>query len=244
MMDFNIGDHNAFSKFSLGWINPVVATDSVTVELDPFETSGDCLILSTNTIENAFNEYFIVEYYTPDNLFELDSLYSYVNYPKFSRQKGIRIFHIDARLIKFNNMQYTSTSMASSDIDYSEPYIASTNNDYLNNMVLVGASNTPSYVYDAIGSGWGSTSRKSYLNNGKFSLIELVTSDNVRTFNNYAADSNENHGLFLTGDVFSTKNQSNFFINSNNMHDKGDTFNYSLEVVSLGDTATLKIVKG
>ena len=50
MMDFNIGDHNAYSKFSLGWVNPRIATKSGEYTLKPFQENGDCIIVPAANI--------------------------------------------------------------------------------------------------------------------------------------------------------------------------------------------------
>ena len=102
MMDYNIGDHNAYSKFLLGWVEPKVFNfESGLYELKPFESSGDCLLVSTskNTNISPLEEYLLIEYYTPTGLNEFDSIYNYTSkYPLMFTQKGVKIYHIDARL--------------------------------------------------------------------------------------------------------------------------------------------------
>lgn len=118
MMDNNICDHDAFSKFNLGWIDPyVVSADDVkngelTVDLKPFEENGDSLIVTYFNNETSLNEYVIVDYYTPTNLNEKDSLSAYPeNGLKGMDASGIRMFHIDQRVAKvnYNNGKYTAS---------------------------------------------------------------------------------------------------------------------------------------
>ncbi len=92
MMDYNVGDHNAFSKAILGWIQPLImGEDSATITLKSFGSSGDALIIPKNWNGTYFDEYYIVDFYTPDGLNEVEAGYSGL----FS-SSGIRIYHIDA----------------------------------------------------------------------------------------------------------------------------------------------------
>ena len=64
---------------------------------------------SWNPFNSAFDEYLVIEYYTPDGLNEMDSRYSYNNYyPKGSSEPGIRLWHVDARLTKYNGYYFSS----------------------------------------------------------------------------------------------------------------------------------------
>ena len=69
MMDYELGDHSAFSKFSLGWVKPYFIDDGGTLKLNSFNETGDCLIFKTNNYNNTpFDEYIMMEYITPTNL--------------------------------------------------------------------------------------------------------------------------------------------------------------------------------
>ena len=100
MMDYNILDHNAWSKYAYGWIKPYVVSDSCEIVLKPSCTSGQAIILPTSIgfNDSAFDEYIIMEYYTPDVLNYQDSFVGYSNYPKGFTENGVRIYHVDARL--------------------------------------------------------------------------------------------------------------------------------------------------
>ena len=92
MMDYNVGDHNAFSKAILGWIQPLImGDDSATITLKSFGSSGDALIIPKNWNGTYFDEYYIVDFYTPDGLNQAEAGHSGL----FSTS-GIRIYHIDA----------------------------------------------------------------------------------------------------------------------------------------------------
>ena len=48
MQDHNVGGHDPFSMMALGWVDPYVPTESSTITLQPFESSGDVILLSPN----------------------------------------------------------------------------------------------------------------------------------------------------------------------------------------------------
>ena len=100
MMDMNIIDHNAWSKFALGWTRPYVVSGSTTITLNPSATTGQAIILPTSKgwHDNAFDEYIMMEFYTPDALNYKDSAEGYSTYPKGFTESGVRIYHVDARM--------------------------------------------------------------------------------------------------------------------------------------------------
>ena len=98
-MDQNLGDHNSYSKFAYGWVNPWVLKEedlsgnkTAEITLRLATTSGDCLVLASPNYNNtAFDEYLMVELAGPYGLCKKDYLNEGLN--KF----GIRVWHIDAR---------------------------------------------------------------------------------------------------------------------------------------------------
>ena len=95
IMDGMFGDHNAYTKFNLGWITTsrLVVTDSrVTLTLEDFSKNGDTIILANNwdSTLGAYQEYYIVVYYTNNGL---NSGYN----GDFSRD-GIVVYHVNATL--------------------------------------------------------------------------------------------------------------------------------------------------
>ena len=62
MMDSTYFDHNCFSKFMLGWIEPTILTSGGEFRLPPVSGSGECLLLMPPGRENnPFGEFFLVE---------------------------------------------------------------------------------------------------------------------------------------------------------------------------------------
>lgn len=94
MMDANVGDHNAYSKLMLGWITPYIVTgNELTIDLESFATSGDCVMICKDWNGSFFSEYYIIDFYTPTHLNEFAK-----GYKGLFSMAGIRIYHVDATL--------------------------------------------------------------------------------------------------------------------------------------------------
>ena len=102
MQDYNVGGHDAFSALSMGWANPYIPTESCEITIHDFQSSRDLILLTPqwNTYNSPFDEYLLLELYTPTGLNELDSQYQYKGSPKGVNAVGIRLWHVDARLYK------------------------------------------------------------------------------------------------------------------------------------------------
>lgn len=93
MMDANWGDHNAFSKFLLGWISPTIVASGITTKtFNPSGSSQDAALIMPNATGNLFNQYFIAQYRKRG--VGNDPL----NYPT----DGMLIWHVDATLNSSN----------------------------------------------------------------------------------------------------------------------------------------------
>jgi M6 family metalloprotease-like protein len=134
MHDANIGDDNAYSKYLLNWITPQVINSKGTYTLKPFESTGESLLIpASNFNDSPFDEYLLLEYYTPTGLNEKDSSgYPGNGYSTFSLN-GLKILHVDARLAKLN-------SSSGKFVEYSDTFYD--DNNYYS---VIGHSNTPSY---------------------------------------------------------------------------------------------------
>jgi len=99
MMDNNIGDHNALTKYAYGWTKPTVIDKATTIDLKPFQETGDFLLVTNEHYNNtAWDEYFTVEYITPTGLNANDYLKPYPDNGLQGYSKpGIRICHVDNR---------------------------------------------------------------------------------------------------------------------------------------------------
>ncbi|MCI2068198.1 MAG: hypothetical protein LKJ88_01295 [Bacilli bacterium] len=102
MQDFNICDHDPYSKYLWGWANPTVITEentdaSITVNLKPMEDSGDCVVLASKFNGSALDEYLLLEYYTPTGLNKKDAESKYESILGINGS-GIRLWHCDKRV--------------------------------------------------------------------------------------------------------------------------------------------------
>jgi M6 family metalloprotease-like protein len=217
MMDFNILDHNAFSKYFLGWANPFVLNgtqNTTTVVLQPFESSGEFLLLADNWNGSAFDNYLIFEFYTPTGLNLKDSQEAY---PGNNRRgftiPGVKIYHVDARLGLFSNdtqrfLGYTDTLISDG------------------NFPLVAHSNTVDYSV-----------------NENYKLIHLLEENGVNNFKNNRLATNTT--LFRQGDTFNpTTTHASFFYHQTGRFNDQSLIGYQVNVTTLTNQAvTLTVTK-
>lgn len=107
MMDENYGDLDAASKLLLGWVNPIVVSESDVVTIGSTALSSDNVILISKNIKSKktiFNEYILLEFWTSDGLNAYDADKSFG-----SDAYGIRVLHLDAT-INYVNGKATQTS--------------------------------------------------------------------------------------------------------------------------------------
>lgn len=124
MQDYNVGMHDPYSLISLGWGDITAPTETSTITLKPFTSDRQVILLSNNYQDSIFDEYLLLELYTPDGLNELDSTYAYDgNYPQGPKTPGIRLWHVDARLAYKLGRGY--------DFDYSDKQITNVIDEHL-----------------------------------------------------------------------------------------------------------------
>ena len=107
MMDENIGDLDAASKLLLGWVNPIVVSETDTVTIGSTAKSSDNVILISKNIESKktiFTEYILLEFWTSDCLNAYDASKSFG-----TNAYGIRVLHLDAT-INYVNGKATLTT--------------------------------------------------------------------------------------------------------------------------------------
>lgn len=118
MQDSNVGGHDPYSVMAYGWADPYIPDRSMTISLGDFQSTHDVILLANHDVFNPddnykfspFDEYLLIEYFTPTGLNEFDTTYSYLDYyPDGSTVPGIRLWHVDARLTK--NGSFTESSI-------------------------------------------------------------------------------------------------------------------------------------
>lgn len=120
MMDQNVGDHNAYTKMAYGWTTPWVVdykdSDDFEITLPSYTDTKKFLIVPAKGKAwngTPWDEYLMLEYYTPTGVNEEDS----DGYPEWQqagsdgknayghggtyRRPGLQIFHVDTRVSSF-----------------------------------------------------------------------------------------------------------------------------------------------
>lgn len=102
MQDSNCGDWNAYSKYSVGWIDPDVITglnkgESVEAEIGVMGQTGDAIVIPAAGREDSgpFGEYILVDLFADCGL---NKYAAHVEPYDFGSQPGVRIYHVDSRL--------------------------------------------------------------------------------------------------------------------------------------------------
>lgn len=200
MMDENILDHDIFSKMALGWTTPYVVNGNCTLEINPSETSGDCVLIAPSSWnQTAFDEYLLLELYTPTDLNYQDSHTTYSNREMHYTTYGVKLYHVDARVVGTSDFKTYS---------------------YLSGTTLTGAGTSKAYEVAA---------SNCYKNTAKcsadYSLIRLISADNVNTFKN--GKLSDEGSLFETGDTFDMSTYSKYFPNGSKL-DNGKSLGYTI----------------
>lgn len=221
MMDLNIGDHSAFSKYALGWIEPtVIYQEDTTITLKPFESSGDALIIPSSYYnDSAFSEYLILEYKTPTGLNELDATEKYRNVYPLAFSNGLAIYHVDARLIEHQIQDgYYTCGDYLSENESSVPEVeVHGSREYV---YLVGNSNTPSY-------------------NGisdDYALVRLISKERTLYSENPKTSrvGSTRRDLYQAGDSFGD-DQIDMFFSHNTFNNGTPINNISIEVTAMNE---------
>jgi M6 family metalloprotease-like protein len=186
MMDFNIGDHNGFSKMALGWIPPTFLSQPGTIVLPSIATQPSILILTKPNPTTMMDEYILIEFYQPIGLNQKDSQASFSGrYPRMFTNSGLKIYHIDARIAQ---LMVTNQGL--------------TFDGYVKEMVYPAG-----YRYQLAHS--NTVSRNAKGTNPNFKLIHLLESSSINTFKNQGFATNAT--LFQTGMSFNHQAKPFYF---------------------------------
>ncbi len=230
MQDLNIGGHDPYSLMALGWAKPYVPTQTSEIIIRPFYSTRDVIMLTPEYTASPFDEYILIEFYSPHGVNYLDSIRKYSqSSPTGSLYSGIRVWHVDSRLIYSTSHRYVNgediyTFEKSTHIRNGRNYIVGCTN------TTVAGTEEDKYC-----------SKDPNLRNYK--LLELIRQNDTghTKYNSYF----DSYSLFGRGSTFST-NYKSYFVNSINKEDiifnNGLTFNWSFEVTSLSnESATIKV---
>ena len=103
MMDYNVGDHNAYSKLILGWIDPTIVTTTQTLNLSSFATSGQTIMVLLDYDGTYFSEYLLIDFYTATGVNEMaanhdESLLYYDGSTGVGAKYGVRVYHVSSSI--------------------------------------------------------------------------------------------------------------------------------------------------
>ena len=235
MQDYNIGGHDPFSMIALGWVKPYIPTDSCEIKLKPFQTNHDVILLTPemNEYGSPFDEYILLEYFTPTGLNTLDINRKYKNSIVGPNDYGIRVWHVDARVVGW---------MGPSRDDIVPSTLGS--NIQLSMRVLQAFRNTY-YSNDAWANSYCSLMGPSY---SEYNLLQCIrNSETASVFKckkgSYQNESLSSSDLFKQGDSFSIQKFQKQFVNgASNQLNKGIPLGFTFNVKSLTNSeATIEI---
>lgn len=223
MQSYNVGDHNIYSKMALGWIKPYVVTNNSTITLRNSAKYADAILIKNNWNGSLFDEYLLIEYYAPEELNKQDALFIYSNRDRMYNYYGLRIYHVDARLVSnvksFYEEDGTITRLNSG-------YTS----DFNSTRCYIGAANSPL--------SW------SYLNSNDrmyFYYLHLLDSAKQNVLNEGTLTMSTT--LWKKGSTFNPNNCQGFFKNKTKFNDN-TPINFNISVSNITEeNATITVTK-
>ena len=104
MQSLTIMGHDPMSLMLYNWVKPIVPGDSMSIDINDFQSSHDLILLTPewNDLDSPFDEYILLELYSPTGLNKYDAVEHPVSYGGEGidtfNAVGIRIWHVDERL--------------------------------------------------------------------------------------------------------------------------------------------------
>ena len=219
MQDHDVGGHDPYSLLSLGWAKAYIPNNSCTITLDDVFKEHEVIILTPdwNEFDSPFDEYLILELYSPTGLNEHEQAEIDVS------SVGIRLWHVDARLV-----HYTSS--------LSEENIVKKTTTH------PGGSFTHLVTNDS----YDGTNESSYplgLDYADYNLLQLIHKSGVDTYKPALSATFEATSLFYAGESFSMADYKDQFKNGTKLNsgvDLGWSFHVDgIDAVNLKAAITL-----
>lgn len=232
MQDFNIGAHDPFSRIAYGWDTAYLPTKSCSIEVNPYESSGDLVLLSSNPDgfnNTPYDEYLLLELYTPTGLNEFDHKHSYNNrYPTGAYSPGFRIWHVDARLLDVTSYDgYDSVSpslIRNTGITSGRKYTLAMSNTYYK--MNSDSNNYITYLGE---------------NYADYNILQLIRNSTTTTYK--PTDDFSNSSLFMSGSEFSMAKYNKQFKQSQAMND-GSSLGWTIKFKNVTSTgATIELTR-
>lgn len=102
MMDYTVGDQDAYSKMLLGWLTPTLVNTTQTITIKSLqESDGTCLLIPLDFDGSYFSEYLLIDLYTNTGLnaahANQPNTILYYDYETHTGAPyGVRIYHISS----------------------------------------------------------------------------------------------------------------------------------------------------
>lgn len=238
MQDLNVGSHDPYSVMALGWANPYVITDCAEVTIGTFQKTRDLVVLTENWngIGSPFDEYLILELYSPTGLNEFDCLYYYADSIRGPFTTGIRMWHVDSRLAYVDSIRTVIDEYGDEvNVPVFSPRKMTTNAK--DNKATYGVFHAFSNSYDD--EDYGSVLGEKYYD---YNLLELIKKSRKNNWNYLTYDFDEGD-LFTTG-KYQMSTFSRFFVNSSPFKMNNGTFadwKIRITIDGIGHDANAKI---
>ena len=215
MMDYNIGDHSAFSKYLLKWTSPYVLKNNKKMEatLKPFLTSGDYILVPSESYANSpFGEYLLLEFFVPEELNKNSEQFEYTANDgatylyRYPNHYGLKIYHVNGALGYYEVSEIGNPK-----------YLIGV--DDLNSLDVIGSQNISiDFIYN-------NNPTSSETRNGRPVLCHLLESSGENSFKEGHPASNET--LFRVGDDFGITKFTDFTFSD------GSKPNFKMKVLSI-----------
>lgn len=229
MQDHNVGGHDPYSVMAYGWADPYIPTSSCTIEIGAFQSTHDVVLLtpSWNSVDSPFDEYLLVELFTPTGLNAQDCSFKYADDVKGPSATGIRLWHVDARLVAVNSVSSRG-----------EPNYSSSN-------ITVNPTQGTYGVYHAMSNSYNSSDYGSILGSNyyRYNLVEVIR--NSTTMSTGSTDTLSADDLFYSGDTFNMSKYAKQFANSGKLNsnvDLGWSFSVTIDGSGENAVATLQLI--
>ena len=231
MQDNNVGGHDPYSTMAFGWSDPYIPTETCEITINDFQSSHDLILLSPNwnSYNSPFDEYLLLELYTPTGLNKFDCNYQYQGrYPQGPDMVGIRLWHVDARLYTMNNKFTTN-------VNNSSPFYTAFNNTYKTEEEDEHGRNSFSYSLSG---------NDDYQ---RFNMLHLIRKDTSKNFTSKTDLSTAD--LFVKNSVFNMSDYSSQFYKNNGRLNSGVSLGWSFTVKNISNvsediySATIQLTK-
>ena len=215
MQDYNIGAHDPFSVMAYGWAKPYIVTDTAELVIETFQKSRDFILISPkwNAYNSPFDEYILLELYSPTGLNQFDCDHKYRYYGQGPNVTAIRMWHVDARLAAFDS-NYNPT--------------VTTNINYPGIGVTTAFNNT--YARSGTSNNRISVLGEKYANHNLLQLIRNNTAETYRP-NSFLSEAS----LFKTGTYNLKDYATQFVYGSKGQFNNGESLDWTIDI-TLGET--------